>query len=438
MQLSQHNIITKIRDSENYAIVNMLSGNADILEPAVGRALLDGTVTMEKEFIEKGYLVDPQQEQSLFDEKYREYIRRRDSDEIQIFFVPWYSCNFNCSYCYQGSYESGTNALTTDSIDAFFNRIKKQFAGKRYYVTFFGGEPLLTGPFHRSMVEHFFATATRDAVSVAVVTNGYNLEEYVPLLSKSIIREVQVTLDGMKEVHDARRPLRGSSGPTFDRVVAGIDAALAAGLPVNFRMVVDRENIDNLPALAAFSKERGWTDNPLFKTQLGRNYELHHCSSSPDILFSRIELYEAVFELTKKHPEVLQFHKPAYSVTRFLSDNGTLPDPLFDACPGCKTEWAFDYTGGIYSCTATVGKANERLGSYYPDESLDTAIVDEWKHRDVTTINECTTCTMRLACGGGCASVAKNRTGTISSTDCRPIRELVGLGIAAYYPGEDS
>ena len=34
MQYSKYNIFSKIRDSENYFIVNLLSGNADILDRA--------------------------------------------------------------------------------------------------------------------------------------------------------------------------------------------------------------------------------------------------------------------------------------------------------------------------------------------------------------------------------------------------------------------
>jgi len=37
-----------------------------------------------------------------------------------------------------------------------------------------------------------------------------------------------------------------------------------------------------------------------------------------------------------------------------------------------------------------------------------------------------------LACGGGCASVAKNKNGHPNSPDCRPVKELLSLG-AAYY-----
>jgi uncharacterized protein len=140
--------------------------------------------------------------------------------------------------------------------------------------------------------------------------------------------------------------------------------------------------------------------------------------------------------LLKGHPEVLEFHKPAFSISKFLFENGELPSPLYDSCPGTKTEWAFDYAGSIYSCTATVGKQGEALGSFFPDISKKEALIEQWEERDVTSIPACSECNLRLACGGGCASVALNATGKILAPDCRPVRELLELGIATYFKKE--
>lgn len=126
-------------------------------------------------------------------------------------------------------------------------------------------------------------------------------------------------------------------------------------------------------------------------------------------------------------------YKPAYSVAKFLAENGTLPDPLFDSCPACETEWAFDYTGKIYPCTATVGKSDESIGSFYPTSTRNIQLIEEWEKRDITSIPECKNCNVQLACGGGCGSVAKNKTGNICSSDCRTIKELLELGFSAYF-----
>ena len=64
--------------------------------------------------------------------------------------------------------------------------------------------------------------------------------------------------------------------------------------------------------------------------------------------------------------------------------------------------------------------------------------IAEWESRDVTSIPECKKCNLQLACGGGCGSVAKNRTGSVCSSDCRPITELLELGFSAYFENRET
>ena len=73
---------------------------------------------------------------------------------------------------------------------------------------------------------------------MAAVTNGYDFVHFVDMLKKVKVKEMQFTLDGTKPVHDARRGTANRKG-TFDQVVAGIEAAVNNGIPVNLRSVVD-------------------------------------------------------------------------------------------------------------------------------------------------------------------------------------------------------
>lgn len=438
MKYSRYNIFSKIRDSEDFFIVNLLTGNADILAPDEAKKVEflkngspAGTGAFATELSEKGYLIDEVEESSLYRTRYLDFIDSRDKDEIQIFFVTNYNCNFACSYCYQDQYNNPGFELSNEIIDSFFAYVNREFAGRKKYITVFGGEPLLNSPKQKTFITRIIEKASSSGLEVSFVTNGYFLEEYIDILSKVKIREVQVTLDGTEMVHNERRFLKGGDG-TFSKIVSGIDAFLEKGIEINLRMVVDKANISSLSGLAQFAIDKGWTKSANFKTQIGRNYELHHCQSAPDKLFDRISLYEHIYKLIKEYPFITEFYKPAYSVSKFLSENGELPGPLFDSCPACKTEWAFDYTGNIYSCTATVGKTDESLGTFYPSVTLKNDIVMQWEERDVTAINSCRDCSVQLACGGGCGSVAKNNTGNICSPDCRPVSELLELGFSAY------
>ncbi len=434
MELSKHTICSRLKDLDKYFLINILTGSADIISAADMRAVRAGTYRNTTELEAKGYVMDPSTEESLVRRAYLDFLDNRDADELQLFFVPWYACNFNCSYCYQRAYNHSGNLPGPEIIDAFFAYIEMEFKGRNKYITLFGGEPLLPGPAYREVIEYFLNRAAGAKIPLAVVTNGYYLEEYLPLLTRASIREIQVTLDGPKEVHDRRRGPASGTG-SFRRITAGIDAAFARGIPINLRVVLDRENMKSLGDLARFAKAKGWSGNPLFKTQLGRNYELHTCAARENKLYDRLSLYEDIYAEIRRRPEILEFHKPAFSISRFLFENGELPQPLFDSCPGTKTEWAFDFTGSIYACTATVGKKGEELGSFSPVISHNTQKIEEWRERDIMGMEQCRTCALSLACGGGCGAMAKNRCGIVGAPDCRPVRELLELGISFYTKG---
>src|SRR5512133_724038 len=98
---SKYNIFSKIRDSENYFIVNLLTGNADILTVEdAGRltAIKNGNILPKDAFSEelsaKGYLSEKEEESKLYRKRYLDFIDSRNKDEIQLFFVTNYSCNF--------------------------------------------------------------------------------------------------------------------------------------------------------------------------------------------------------------------------------------------------------------------------------------------------------------------------------------------------------
>ncbi|MDP4176596.1 MAG: radical SAM protein, partial [Bacteroidota bacterium] len=309
MKFSKYNIFSKIKDSDNYYLINILTGNADILSPEMAKEVMENNISDKDEFIEKGYLCDESEEKKLFINKYFDFIENRDKDEVQIFFVPWYACNFSCSYCYQSGYENEAQPLSNEVIDSFFNYIKKEFASRRKYITIFGGEPLLPGKRTHDTIEYILDKASELNIDTAFVTNGYCLDEYVPLFKGKKIREIQVTLDGVGKTHNERRPLKNMD-PTFEKIVHGIDMALENNLTVNLRAVIDKGNITCLNDLAGFAVEKGWTKSPFFKTQLGRNYELHYCQPGNSRLMTRLEFYEEIYNQLKEHPQIIEFYKP--------------------------------------------------------------------------------------------------------------------------------
>jgi uncharacterized protein len=308
------------------------------------------------------------------------------------------------------------------------------------YLTLFGGEPLINLAPNRARLAELLEGARVRSLEVAVVTNGYDLAALVGLLAEGPVREVQVTLDGPELVHDARRRHLGGGG-TFQRVMAGIEAAVTAGLPVNLRVVVDRDNLASLVDLARLVIDRGWLDlgEGRFKTQVGRNYELFGCAAGQERqkLLDRLELWTRYAELAAEHPELRRFYRPRFHGIRHLSETGEFPPPNFDACPATKKEWAFGPDGYLYGCTATVGHPEFRLGTYAPRVELDEAAIARFRDRNVFRIPACAECELQPVCGGGCGAVAWRSHRSTLAPDCRPARELLALGVSYYGLGEE-
>ena len=179
MKYSKYNILSKVRDSEKYFIVNQLTGNVDILTPEEAlklKSLQSSDIIPDQHFfnemVEKGYFTDEKEEAAQYRSKYLDFIDARDTDEIQLFFVPNYSCNFSCTYCYQDQYSNPNQESDFKMVDVFFSYVQSEFAGRNKYITVFGGEPLLGSTKQKELIVYLLNKARTAKLEVCFVTNG--------------------------------------------------------------------------------------------------------------------------------------------------------------------------------------------------------------------------------------------------------------------------
>jgi uncharacterized protein len=444
MRLSRWTITAPIPGRNTTLLIHPLSSEAALVEADKASALSAGSLSSlpagldEAALREMRILVDSDEDDArLLDDAKKTFAVESARTPTQLIAVPTFACNLACTYCYQEVFASARGVVEPAVIDAFFTWIDRFHAtdDPRPYITLFGGEPLADTPAHHDRIRRYLDGARARGLEVAVVTNGYDLEAFASLLAEGPVREVQVTLDGPQTIHDARRP-HGNGSATFDRIVRGIDAVVAAKIPVNLRIVVDRSNLPTLPDLARFAEGKGWLALPesRFKTQVGRNYELFGCAAGQKRtdLYERAELWAAYLELAEREPVLRRFYRPRFHGIGHLAETGELPAPNFDGCPATKKEWAFGPDGTLYGCTATVGNPRYQLGRFYPNVERDEKAIGAWNGRSTFSIAECSDCNLAPMCGGGCGAIAAARTGSPMKPDCRPVRELLGLGARFY------
>lgn len=448
MFLAKNNIVVTLdrQTPVEYAILNPVAGNFDLMSEEEYRSYREieegapentGNGELADYLLERGYAFNSEDEYlASRDAAYEEFKREVKDAQVQLMLIPTYACNLACTYCFQHGIDGRPQMISKETVDAFFDYAREEFkdAKVKPFITLFGGEPLINSKVQREIISHIVDHCVAEDYEISAVTNGYDFDQYIDLLSRAKIKEIQFTLDGGELVHDKRRMTANQKG-TFQRIISGMEKAVARQVPINLRSVIDKENVDDLVALAQEMDDRGWLDLPpqLFKTQIGRNYELFECYEKPEHLFTQVELWAYVAKLAEAHPVLKKFHRPDFMGIRYLVDTGEMYVPSFDTCPAAKTEWVFDLYGDIYGCTASCGREDFKLGTFWPEVTKNQEAIATWQTRDVTKIEKCGDCKYDIICGGGCGVVAANRhDGAIHAPDCRPIQELYDIGLNFY------
>ena len=160
-------------------------------------------------------------------------------------------CNFRCTYCMpsEGMVWLDRKELLTYEEQARVARLcVERFGFESVRIT--GGEPTL-----RAHLPRLLQMLAPLGVDLALTTNGVRLPELAHDLAAAGLRRVNVSLDSLRR--DTFRSL--TRRDELDRVLAGIDAALDAGLdPVKINAVVIRGvNEDEVVDLAAYGRTRG-------------------------------------------------------------------------------------------------------------------------------------------------------------------------------------
>jgi len=260
------------------------------------------------------------------------------------------------------------------------------------------------------------------------------------VLSGADVREVQVTLDGPPEIPRSAPLLHNGLG-TFARVAAGIDALLAAQIPVNLRVVVDREKPADLAGPGqigggtrmARPSRVGFQDAD--RTQL-RTLRLRQ-PAGPRTTIRPLGTVDGIPGPGEAHPDLRRFHQPRLHGMHHLAETGEWPPATFDSCPAAKKEWAFAPDGGLYGCTATVGHQASRLGSYAPKIERDEDAIARWRDRNVFSIPACQSCPVASVVWRRLRRRGRESHRHRGSAGLRPIRELLGLGARYYRLGDD-
>jgi cyclic pyranopterin phosphate synthase len=288
-------------------------------------------------------------------------------------------CNFRCVYCmpkevYGRDYEFLPRAglLTFEEIE----RLARTFAGlgvEKIRLT--GGEPLIRRDVER-LVEMLAAIPGLD---LTLTTNGAVLAQKAQALKRAGLGRVTVSLDSLDD--DVFRVMNDVDFPVR-RVLEGIEAAAAEGLPVKVNAVVKRGlNDEGVVGMADHFRGRGHVLRFIEYMDVGHTngWRLDDVVPAAEIV-AAIETEFPLEPLPPRYPgEVAERY-------RYLDGGGeigviaSVTRPFCGAC----TRARLSADGSLYTCLfATTGHDLRALvrgpGS---DDDLALAIAEIWRVRD--------------------------------------------------------
>ncbi len=174
-------------------------------------------------------------------------------------------CNLDCVYCYYldkaGALYKGSHALMTEMIlEEYIRQYITAVEMSEVSFLWHGGEPLLAGmKFYETAMRLQRKYAGGKRITNSIQTNGTLLSDEWCRFFHDNDFLVGVSIDGPREIHDARRVNR-SGEPTFNKVIEAIN-----------RLIRHRVKYNTLSVVSNLSEGRG-TEIYLFLKSLGSRY----------------------------------------------------------------------------------------------------------------------------------------------------------------------
>lgn len=450
LRFSHYSILSERLPRGGYVLMNGISGALDLVSDGLGQSVEDvlyrggdpssviATLAPETraDFVERGHLTEAAEEEEraqVVDIAAAFHERVRGNPHFMI--VPNLDCNYRCTYCFERpmqralkvldseiSYHRSNVVMTEPMVDHIFAGIRtlKAEVGKEPggQIILYGGEPL--DRTNSAVVRYIVKRGREQGYYFAAITNGHDLDHYGDLLGIGSIEQVQISIDGPKEVHDKRRIHLGRES-SFDKIVANLRKTLPeTTAQIQLRVHVDAKNLGHFEEVLGFFASEGWVNHAQVVIYANTVYA-KSADGKVGVSFSHSEIAERLRHVTAGMTNVFlsapDVHadralRPAFEEGERVASKGTY-------CSANSGNYIFAADSRIYACWESVGKACSRLGEYDAGGlRLDAAAVQKWFGRSIATLDECQRCAFALQCGGGCAQYAEYNEGSIYKPYC--------------------
>ena len=148
-------------------------------------------------------------------------------------------CNLKCKHCYaQAVPIDGKDDISTEQAKVMISDLAAYGCP---VMLFSGGEPTV-----REDLVELASFAKSKGMRAVISTNGTLITKAKAKELKSVgLSYVGISLDGLEEIHDRFRGVKGA----FKKALEGLENCKAEGLKVGLRFTINKGNVDQIPGI---------------------------------------------------------------------------------------------------------------------------------------------------------------------------------------------
>ncbi len=342
----------------------------------------------------------------------------------QYFAFQWHitdECDQRCKHCYIFSEDNCKKLDTMDWTqmqETFYNCLDFcEVYGRLPYFYITGGDPILHRDFWRLLT-----LIKENEIPFTILGNPFHLTDEVCLKLKSYgCQKYQLSLDGMREIHDwFRKP--GS----FDCTLEKISCIKKAGIRSVIMTTVSGMNIKEIPDIIDTVVSTG-ADVFAFARYCPTNEEKdtgispHEYRELLDVCYNKFQKYEAEGCST-------YFNKKDHLWTLYEYEKGIFKIPeeaqdglIYGGCNCGNCHMTILPTGDVYACRRV---QNSIVGNVFNDRLADIWVCQMEQYRDYTKFEKCSKCEVLAFCRG-CPAVASGKDGNFYAADPQCWKEVI-------------
>ena len=424
MKFSKYNLLMPSKKKDHHYLFNTFNGSCYEVDNAIADIVKTASINDLQEetrelFALSGVVIPDEKNEDhvlAYMQSRMKYTNKNYTSTVLL----TSGCNLRCSYCFQGL-KKDAETMTIEQADRYikFTVESAVLSGaKSISILLFGGEPLINIDVGLYILEKikFYCDENKMGFGSQVITNGTLLNaEIIEKLRSFNCQVIQITLGGVKEVHDKRRIYANGEG-SFDKTMN----VLRLLNERNDVFTVIRINIDKTNIKDAYDLLDCIGKDSEALTNCTVDFGIVHvgpasCPGYSSNCLLDSEIGDMLYDLWS-YAEKQGFRRKIKPQRRYLYCG------LF-----CDNQYTVTPNLDIYKCSEQAGIPEHLMGRIDEQGRFvdQTPAFYEWMTVDPFKNDECKECIYLPNCGGGCGVVAYNDAGTYHAKGCYMVKGTI-------------